>query len=433
MPETSEQRVIAADFVLASVGGQLRAVADGGVRVGADGRVVAVGPVADVADGLPVTRLDGCVLTPGLINAHTHLDLSYWAGQTAGLAGKPLHDWVVPVAGGRFMQPPDAIAKSAADGARASLAAGVTTVVDVTPGSIAWADVLAAVAEVPIRRVALAEVIGYGDRGRSTFADGLAALDRAAGVADRLLGVGLSPHAPYSTGPRVYHDALMHANRTGCLLMTHLAETPEEAEFLRTGGGPWRKRLAQFGVSAGDISTPGCSPVQYAVRLGLLDHAPTLLAHVNYLEPGDLDRLAATAASVAFCPRTHAFFGHAPHPWREMLAAGVNVTIGTDSPASSPDLSVLGELAFLRREFPDVPAVRLFDMATRAAARAIGRERDVGTLARGAYADIAAWPAAGDDAESLLAGVIDANAPPVAVFVGGHRIEPEPSPDVGHA
>jgi cytosine/adenosine deaminase-related metal-dependent hydrolase len=75
---------------------------------------------------------------------------------------------------------------------------------------------------------------------------------------------------------------------------------------------------------------------------------PVLLAHVNYADDADLELLAGSSASVVYCPRTHAFFGHAPHRYREMLARGINVCLGTDSLASNDTLSILDEMRFLR-------------------------------------------------------------------------------------
>lgn len=95
--------------------------------------------------------------------------------------------------------------------------------------------------------------------------------------------------------------------------------------------------------------------------------------------------------SVVYCPRTHAFFGHTEHPWQEMLARGVNVTLGTDSRASNPDLNLWNEVRFLADRYPDVPAATLLGLVTRNAASALGIEADRGTLAEGKAADLAVF------------------------------------------
>src|SRR5207302_10539659 len=113
-----------------------------------------------------------------------------------------------------------------------------------------------------------------------------------------------------------------------------------------------------------------------ANAIGLLDY-PTVLAHVNYCDDVDLDLLARGRAGVVYTPRTHAYFGHPPHRWRDMLARGINVAVGTDSCASSPDLNLVDDLRLLHRLAPEVPAQTLWEMATIRGARAIGRELQV--------------------------------------------------------
>src|SRR5205823_6508560 len=116
-------------------------------------------------------------------------------------------------------------------------------------------------------------------------------------------------------------------------LAIHLAEIPEEREFLRSHTGPLREMWQRLGHWEDFPGTFAGSPVAFAKMLGLLDY-PTLLAHVNDCDDDDLALLARGKASVVYCPRTHRYFERPPHRWREMLAAGINVTIGTDSCAS---------------------------------------------------------------------------------------------------
>src|SRR5207247_3350094 len=107
------------------------------------------------------------------------------------------------------------------------------------------------------------------------------------------------------------------------------------------------------------------------------DVANVLFIHGNYLDP----RLAfPRGASIIYCPRTHAYFGHPPHPYRQLLARGVRVALGTDSLASNPDLDVLAEARFLHHLHPDTPGAQLLHMATLAGAEALGWSDEVGSL-----------------------------------------------------
>lgn len=425
--------VVAADWLIAMDRLPARAVRRGGVRIGPTGQVVAAGPAEDITrGGDSVTFHESAVLTPGLINAHAHLDMSYWttAGR-AGLAGRPLHDWVAPVVAERLLRSPGEIAAAAGRAAVESLAGGVTTVVDVTPAAMAWREVRDAVAATAIRQVALAEVLGFGERGEALWDAARRVLSDAPSARDGLEGgtagleFGISPHAPCSTCAAMYERGLALAREQGAAFMTHLSETREEIEFCRTGGGPWRTRIEQFAGPADEASfpIPRCSPVEYAERLGLLAYPRTLLAHVNYLEPGDMERLSAGRATVVLCPRSADYFGHRDHPWRRMTAAGVNVAIGTDSRASAPDESVLAELRWLHQQHREVRPAQLFALATRNAAAAIA-PRQLGVLAEGAWADLVAWPArGGDDADAILGAVLDSNAAAVAVYSAGRPVE----------
>jgi len=104
----------------------------------------------------------------------------------------------------------------------------------------------------------------------------------------------------------------------------------------------------------------------------------------------------------------------------------VNVAVGTDSLASSPDLSILAELRFLRQRHGNIRASELFSLATTRAASAVGLAGRLGILAPGAWADLAVWPlatgASADDAESILSAVVDSAPAPRAVYVAGQAI-----------
>jgi cytosine/adenosine deaminase-related metal-dependent hydrolase len=447
MDPTEPSRIIGADWLI-PMDQPGRIVRRGGVRVDGRGVIVAVGAIDDLAQAAPagerVEFFESAVITPGLINAHTHLDLSGWRGRLTGRAGLPLHDWVLPIAIERAIRPIAEVAADARSGAVESLAAGVTTVVDVTPAWAGWCEVRNAVAQTAIRQIGLAEVLGFGRRGDEIWAEaeGMLEVPNAKCQVPNLQSeisdpqspmpnahVGLSPHAPYSTSGEIYRRCVAAARATGCMLMTHLSETAEEIEFCRTGGGPWRGRLEQFAGPIDDsvLQIPGCSPVEYVRRLGLLDHAPTLLAHVNYLCEGDMELLSAAAgkAAVVYCPRSADFFGHRDHPWQRMRQAGITVAVGTDSLASSPDLSILAELRFLHERHPEVPAEQLFAMATRDAAAAIGQAGWVGKITPGAAGDLAIWRTGCPDcsADAVLADVLESplQSQPIGVRVGGRE------------
>jgi aminodeoxyfutalosine deaminase len=390
----------------------------------AGGRIVAV--ESGSRQPQDVDYGDAMVL-PGLVNAHTHLELTHLRGRvpfagsfTAWLAGV--------VALQTTMGANEAMGAATRDGLAESLAAGVATVVDIGCGEWTTEPWLAS----PVNLVCLFEAIGMGPRRllrhhRSidkAIADHQAA-DRAQAANDGLAAesvcrkFGISPHAPYSTAPEVYQQAVQYVQSRGLPFCTHLAETRDELEFLARGTGAFRELLEFLGLWDGSFTPPGCSPIQYAERLGLLQCRP-ILAHVNYVSDSDIDRLAPYEASVVYCPRTHRFFGHEPHRFREMLARGINVCLGTDSLASTESLSILDELRFLRQIEPAVPSEVLLEMGTIRGARAAGLQNETGSLEPGKRADLIVVPigtkALRDPVEHLLLG----STRPIAAYVGGH-------------
>ncbi len=180
--------------------------------------------------------------------------------------------------------------------------------------------------------------------------------------------MGLQPHAPYSAGRRVFAAA----THSGLPLSTHLAESPAELEFVATGGGPFRALLQGIGkwdeTFAADYNA-GLTPVRWMKPH--LEQAHWLCAHCNYVTDDDIDLLASTGASVAYCPRASEYFRHKPHRYLEMLDAGVNVCLGTDSIICHGTLSVLDEMRRLHRRDKTDPR-KLLGMATVNGWKALG-------------------------------------------------------------
>lgn len=381
-----------------------------------NGRIASVeraaGPGGDALD------LGDVAVLPGFVNAHTHLQLTFCRSRAPyrGSFTQWIRDLASP-ARQDLAGPPETAIDA---GLWESLQAGVAAVADIGHGREAvdcWR-------RAPLAVVGFHEVLGVGPRARQDHERSCETAARVAEAASpsRLpasggpdLRIGLSPHAPYSTDPAVYRRAIEFCRRTGRPICTHLAETREEWQFLADATGPFRELLEEWGLWDGSFEPPGCSPVSYAHQLGLLACRP-LLAHVNYASDEDLDLLAGSGASVAFCPRTHRFFEHQPHRYAEMLRWGINVCVGTDSLASNQTLSILDELRFLRREDRRLSDRTLLAMGTLAGARALGLDDRIGDLAAGRRADFVYVPlehsATRDPLEDVLAGTHAPSRPP---------------------
>lgn len=383
-------------------------------------RITAVGPrdrvLSQHAPGAEVIDAGNAVILPGLVNAHTHLELS--ACRSDEDPGGSFVDWIVSLparvmSGGADRD--EAFARGVREGIAQCLRFGVTTVGDISQQFHLSRPILR---DAPLRVVSYGETLGLGEA-QPRFEMLLEGAADTQHQTDRLR-IGLTPHSPYTVDRHGYRKCLDIARSRRIPLTTHLAETPAETEFLLHRSGPFRDLWESLGQWRDDIPILTDRPVPMARSLGLLDY-PTLLAHVNYCDHADIALLSAGKASVVWCPRTHRYFGHPPHRWREMLRAGVNVAVGTDSCASSPDLNLLDDLRLVHRSAPDFPPHQLFQMVTTRAAAALQWSDALGSLTPGKRADMAIFPVASTDP---LRELLDGTAMPAQVWIGGERVMP---------
>ena len=368
-------------------------------------RVIAVGSAAAVdgheAAGLPsLVRLarPGSVLIPGLVNAHTHLDLTH--------IGPRPHDpeagfvpWIEMIRRHR-LGTREEIAASVSLGASLSLRAGVVAGGDIAGGVGGRAGLSGdeALAATGLAGVSFMEffALGAGEE------RGLAGVREAIGRAEARglfrqppprVRFGIQPHSPYSVGPAAFIAAAeMLAGRGP--MCTHLAESAEERALVEGASGPLRRMLEGFGLWTDNLDRVfgrPVSPVEH-VRDCALGRV-SLFAHVNDARDADLGLLADAGASVAYCPRASAYFGaerhFGAHRFREMLQSGVNVALGTDSivnlPADAPTsgMSILDEMRFLHR-YDGTDARMLLEMGTLNGARALGLPEEAFEICEGA-------------------------------------------------
>ena len=354
-------------------------------------------------DAPPVSPEESCDLgdvavLPGLINAHCHLDYT-------GLSGtipppRSFTDWIKSIVSLKAAWTADDFAQSWRKGAQMLVDTGTTTVADIE----AVPELLPAIwPTTPLRVISFREVIHLK---RSTAVDTVqratAALDEIRESTGR---IGLSPHAPYTTTTELLQAAANESRARKWRLATHVAESKEEFEMFTEARGA----LYDWLSTQRDVSDcGGATPVQHLHRAGYL--GPDVLAvHMNYLGPDDASTLARAGVHVVHCPRSHAYFGHAPFPFAAMIANGINVSLGTDSLATvRPNpaglrLDLFAEMRAFSRRFPDVAPERILKMVTINPAAALGRSGVAGQLQAGAAADIIALAYTGN-----AAGVYDA-------------------------
>ncbi|MHB1036801.1 MAG: amidohydrolase family protein [Pirellulales bacterium] len=363
-------------------------IRDGVVTVAGE-RIVAVGNRAASS----IHDLGNAAILPGLVNAHTHLEFS-GLDRPLGTPGVSLPDWIRQVIAFRRGGATDTV-NAVRRGLQECLRCGTTTLGEIaSPGwsagpfeeagldATVFLELIGLSADrvTPLMELASAQVKGAGGRGQGS---GIGGIEHVA------WRPGLSPHAPYTVHPKLLRQTAALSRTANIPLAMHLAESRDEVELLRSGGGPFVDLLKEFSVWTPEAIPHGTRPLDYLRVLRSAFRA--LVIHGNYLDHEETAFLANEADRLALvhCPRTHAFFQHAPFPLARLLAAGVAVSLGTDSRASNPDLSLLEEMRLLARIHQDVPSRVILELGTIRGARALGREADVGSLRPGKLANLA--------------------------------------------
>jgi len=201
-----------------------------------------------------------------------------------------------------------------------------------------------------------------------------------------------------------------------------LAESPAEIQWLQDGNGPLKDLLKDLGVYDPAAAPQGSRPLDYLQMLAVAGRV--LIIHGNYLSHDEIGLLADHAESMAvvYCPRTHQYFGHDRYPLERMLTAGVTVCLGTDSRASSPDLDLLAEIRHVARHFPELSPRVVLQLGTLQGAKALGRDREIGTLEPGKYANLAIVPLPDRESADPYELLFDSDKPVAATWFRGKRV-----------
>ena len=358
----ADERVISARWIV-PVDSAPRA---GGTVTVHAGRIVSVDAAGERT---PDERHDSSVLIPGLINAHTHLDLSHLRGRVPPCL--PLTDWLGQVVARRRESSAEAASAAVRDGLAEAMRFGTTMLADISGGGASWD----ALAEAPLESVCYREILGLPSvRAETSWAEAMTWLGSR--PESPTVRAGLSPHAPYSV-----HRAIIEAAARIAPVCVHLAESADERDLLEHRTGPFVPFLKRLNVWEPTSLAPSWDWIAW--RCSRASHA--LFAHGNHLPP---ETAMGPQSTLVYCPRTHSAFGHPPYPLAAFLAAGHRVALGTDSLASNPDLDVLAEARHVRAIHPAIPGETILRLATRNGAAAMGADRRTGSLTPGKQADL---------------------------------------------
>jgi 5-methylthioadenosine/S-adenosylhomocysteine deaminase len=372
-------------------------LAHGAVAVTSD-RISAVGLLSEVRARFPgatVRDLGEAALLPGLINLHSHLELTAMRGR---LEEARFQSWIAQLVRlkSERMASDDLLA-SARQGSIEAIRAGITTLADTADASATFEALI----ESGQRGVVFQECFGpRPEQAESSLAELKRKIEAyaerlavAGARAQARLRTGISPHAPYSVSAQLYERATELALARHLDVCLHAAESADEAHLLRHGTGDFAAALRERGI---EWEPPGCSTIKYLHRLGVLGAAP-LLVHCVRVDEEDLALMVAQGVRVAHCPKSNAKLGHGLAPFLQLRRAGLRVGLGTDSAASNNTCDLLEEARFCallhraaRGDGASLTASELLRLLTIDNARALGLEAEIGSLEVCKQADLIA-------------------------------------------
>jgi 5-methylthioadenosine/S-adenosylhomocysteine deaminase len=376
---TAQTRRQAVDLLV--VGGTIvtmdqtrRVIDDGGIAV-SGGRIVAIGPRSEIESRYTSRQkvvATGKVITPGLINGHTHVPMVLFRGLADDL---DLQEWLT-----KYIFPAEA--KNVTEefvrvGARLGLAemirGGTTTYCDMYYFEDAIAD---ETAKAGVRGVLGETIIDFPVADNKTNAEGMAYVEKfvARWKGHELIIPAIAPHAPYTVSEEHLKAARAFSDRTGAPIVTHISETKREVDD--------------------SVKAKGASPVAYLERIGFLnDHV--IAAHMVWPQGNDIAILKSRGVGVVHNPQSNMKLASGVAPVPRMLTEKVLLGLGTDGAASNNDLNMWEEMdtvAKLHKVFTGDPKVisaqEAFELATIRGAQALHLDKQIGSLETGKRADL---------------------------------------------
>lgn len=405
-------------------------VRNGAVLIDPTGRIAAVGPRDSVAHppADPVEDFGNAILLPGLVNTHTHLELT---GFDATASEAEFPDWILSIRRLKGSRSPREFLEAAKRGLRDCWAGGVTTVADTGDSGAA----MRALYELGGSGIAYQEVFGP-DPGQ--LLDSLAGLksrvERLRNLSGERVRLGVSPHAPYTVSGQLFFRVAAWARESGLPIAVHIAESKAESEFVTKNQGRFAEAWQHRGIPLLNDSshlalsrrpTGSPTPVGWLSILGVLSPF-SLCIHAIELLPADILLLQQSDSAVAHCPISNRRHGHGQAPLRDLLDGGVRVGLGTDSVASVGRLDMFAEMR-AARDLAGLTDQAGVELATIGGARALRLDRELGTLSAGKWGDVIAVNDSSGEKNDPFAPVVAASPADVLVtMVGGKTVYRRP-------
>uniref|UniRef100_A0A831XK32 Metal-dependent hydrolase n=1 Tax=Geobacter metallireducens TaxID=28232 RepID=A0A831XK32_GEOME len=362
-------------------------IAGGAVAVDG-GRIVETGTLAELRarHGGPIHDFPGCVILPGLVNAHTHLELTHFPSwkirKGIDYSPRTYVDWIIQVIKIRRALTRQELELSVGEGLRICLEAGTTTIGEILTdrsllplyagSGLGGRLFFEAIGHDPVRT---AELVSDLDEAVVSFPGG-----------DFL--PGLSPHAPHTVSERLHQEVRRLADRHSLPRIIHLAESREESDFFFDSTGKIAELLYPHVRWESYLPAPRrTTAAAWLDGLGVLNGSITAV-HCVHLTPADAEILARRGVGVVLCPRSNDKLAVGRAPAALLKKLGIPLALGTDSLASNDSLSLWDEMRCLMAHFPGVfTPSEVLAMATLGAARPLAMADQVGSLETGKRAD----------------------------------------------
>lgn len=362
-------------------------------------RIVDLGRQKDILKKYPderVVDLSPAWVMPGLVNAHTHLELSNLKGRLGDREG--FFDWITALVDLRRSIGAKGLKEHMVSTLGQAISSGTTCLGDIS----ATDSALSLLIKSGVRAVSFLEVIGRDEKEAPKAFDNLVKrLGKLKGVPDRIVP-GISPHAAYSVSSLLFNKIGAYASRNNIVVSAHLSETLDEMLYMQGKPSRMDGYMSKFGW---DKFSPGRSgsSLEYIKSFGL--HSRLLAVHAVHIVQQDIKILKSSGSSVVQCPRSNHLLRVGRAPVERFLKNGINVCIGTDSLASNLDLDLWEEMRFsylVNR----VDAYQVLRMATINGAMALGLGDVTGSLEPGKDADLISVEPPSSGAEDPYRGLI---------------------------
>jgi cytosine/adenosine deaminase-related metal-dependent hydrolase len=376
-------------------------ITPGAIAIDGD-TITAIGTSADVKSKYPEAKtidLGQTVIMPGLVNCHTHLQLTDFKHQILGtIFDKDLDmprcsmsfiDWIIALIVYKRQLTDETVRQAISHGISKSISAGTTSIGEITNLESEFAFFR----DKDIRTVIYPELISYNPNQAQELYDNAHAMIESEDFQGPLLSVGISPHSPFTVSRSLLKISGQFARESSIPLQIHVSESFAEMEFFFDAKGEIATKLFPL-VGWDDMQAP-ChmkTPIQYLSSLEFFSPLTTLV-HCVHVTDNDLDKITQSNASVIHCPRSNFFLSNGRAPLEKFLERDVKIGLGTDSMASNTSLSLWDEMRFAQAIHEEngkvnIPASVLLEMATINGAHILGKGNQTGSLEVGKKADI---------------------------------------------